>query len=149
MPLCVSPLASLPPPAQLPRNRNAYVTLLYFNPGDAVDVLTSVQFPILPSATPLVNLQLARLNATLGVVLYRNPTSNYALSASLVSVTGTTALTIWPATVVNPGTAQTFGLSVSMAALAVDRLVFVYNDGYNNGYIQDAGVFGTSVVVGR
>lgn len=134
---------------QLPRNAASYVQLVYFNPGDSVDAYLTVPFPLVSPSAPLVGMQLAQLNGTFAVIVYRNPNSNYQLSASLLSVTGTTSVTVWPAVMISPGSPQFYGLNVSIAAVAADRVVVSYQDAFNNAYIVDAGIFGTSVVLGR
>lgn len=135
----------------MPRDQNAYIRKLYFNTGDNVNILVTVSYPIATSTLPLVNLKLARLNSTFGVVMYRNPNNNFQLSAALVDTSGASgsAIVIWPATSLSSGTGKSFGLFVNVDTVRSDRMVFVYNDGYNQAYVQDAGVYGSTIVLGR
>ena len=133
---------------QLPRDGNAYIRRLYFNTNDNVNIYTTASIPLVAPSAPLQYLQLARLNSTFGVIVYRNPNDNWKVWTSVIDTSGS-QLVVWPATMVNPGTGKGFGFGVSVAAVAPDRLVFSYNDANSQAFVQDASVCGTSVVLGR
>ena len=116
-----------------------------------MNIFTTVSFPIVTPGSPLQFLDLARLNSTFGVIMYRDPNSNWKISAALVDTTGASgsAILVLPAVVLHPGTGRLFGLGIGIDATAADRITFSYNDAYNQAYVQDAGVYGPSIVLGR
>ena len=120
---------------------------LYFNPGDNANVFTTVAYPIVTPSSPLQFMQLARLNATFGVIVYRNPNVNWQVQTALID-TSSGQIAVLPMTVVSPGSIVPYGLSVGVTAVAADRLVYAYNDGFSQAYVQDAGVYGSSIVLG-
>jgi hypothetical protein len=134
--------------AQLPRDQQAYVNRLFFNPGDNTNVFASVAYPLVTPASPLQFMQLARLNSTMGVIVYRNPNKDWMISSALIDVTNPLQLIIYPTTVLSAGSPLAFGLSLSVTATSASRLVYAYNDGFNQPYVQDAGVYGSSIVLG-
>lgn len=67
---------------------------------------------------------------------------------SLIDTSGSTVV-VWPPTQASSGTTKTFGLHLDLATVAPDRLAVTYNDGYGHAYVQDAGVFGSNIVLGR
>ena len=135
----------------MPRDQNAYTNILYFNPGDAVDVYASVQAPLVTPAAPLVNLQLTRLNSTAAVIVYRNPTAGYAVYASLLLAAGGSGNlpVVFPVTQILPSTPLSYGLPVFTAAVQPDRFAFVYIDSTGLPWVYDMGVSGVSLVLGR
>ena len=73
---------------------------------------------------------------------------NQVLSA-VVDVNVDSSVTVGPLVTLNSGTARTSGLQVSVAPVLADRFAVQYQDTIGQPVIQDGGVFGNSIVMGR
>ena len=141
--MCVSAWA-----VQLPRDQQGYLRKLYFNAGDNVNIFNSVSVPMVNPNSPLQYLQLTRLNSTFAVVLYRDPNANRQIYAALVDNSGFLPVML-PPVLINTGTQNLAGLGVGIASVQPDRLAILFTDANQIPYVQDCGVSGSSLVLGR